>query len=109
DSATAIIGLDTAQLRALLGTIEGFPAETVSIAAPDVTMTYTLQALGIEVPVGVALQPGAVDRQLVLSPRAFLLGEAEVSADDLSSRFGPLAQAVLGDWSICVAEHLPAG
>ena len=108
-SASATIVLDEAQLRALLGTVEGFPADSVALDDPDVTMTYPLQVLGVDVPITVALTPGASDGDLVLTPSAFRIGDAEASADDLRNRFGPLAQSVLGDWQVCIAQHLPAG
>lgn len=108
-SASASIVLDEAQLRTLLGTVEGFPAESVALEDPDVTMTYPLQVLGVEVPITVALTPGAADGDLVLTPSAFRLGDAEISADDLRSRFGGIAQTVLGDWPVCIAQYLPAG
>ncbi|WP_396655431.1 DUF2993 domain-containing protein [Microbacterium sp.] len=108
-SVAATVVLDEAQLRALLGTVEGFPADSVALDDPDVTMTYPLQVLGVDVPIGVALTPGASAGDLVLTPSAFQVGDSEISADDLRDRFGPIAQTVLGDWQVCIAEHLPAG
>ncbi len=108
-AATASVGLDEPQLRALMGTVEGFPADTLGLAAPDVTITYPLQVLGVAFPVGVSLQPGAADGDLVLSPSGFRLGDATISADDLRGRFGGIADAVLRDWDVCIAQYLPAG
>ncbi|MFV0320362.1 MAG: DUF2993 domain-containing protein [Microbacterium sp.] len=108
-SAEATIELDTAQLRSLLSTVEGFPADSATIEAPGVRMTYTLQALGVEMPVGAVLAPSAADGHLVLSPSAFVLGDAEITADNLRGRFGALADALLEDWSVCIADQLPAG
>lgn len=108
-SGTATIGLDEAQLRALMGSVDGFPADTLGLAAPDVTISYPLQVLGAEFVVGVALQPSAAEGDLVLTPSSFRLGDAEISADALRDRFGGLAKTVLGDWSVCIAQHVPAG
>lgn len=108
-SGTATIGIDEAKLRALMGTVEGFPADTLGLAAPDVTMTYPLSLLGVQFPVGVALQPSAADAELVLTPSSFQLGDAKISADDLRDRFGKVAQSALGSWNVCIAQYIPAG
>lgn len=107
--ATATVALDDAQLRALLATVEGFPADTVGLAAPNVTMSMDLQLFGVAIPVGVALTPAASEGQIVLSPAALTLGESEVTADALRAQFGGLADAVLRDWNVCIAQYLPSG
>lgn len=105
---TAQVRLDQDQLRALLATIDGFPADTVAIAAPDVTVSSALSVLGASVPVGVSLEPGAADGRLVLTPTAFRVADAQLSADDLRARFGGIADAVLRDWNLCIAADIPA-
>lgn len=107
--ATATVTLDEGQLRGLFSTIEGFPAETLGIDAPEVTMSMQLQLFGVGVPVGVALAPSAVDGDIVLTPASLQVAGAEVGADDLRSQFGQVADLVLRDWTVCVAQHLPAG
>lgn len=107
--ASATITMDEGQLRALLATVDGFPSESVALAAPDVTMTFTLSFFGVDFPVGVALAPSARDGDLVLTPSSFRLGDADVSADDLRQRFGTFADPVLRDWPVCLGRHLPAG
>jgi len=108
-AATATASFDEEQLRALLSTVEGLPAETVSLADPDVAMSIELNVLGLAIPIGVALSPSAVDGDIVLTPASLDLAGNEISADDLRSRFGRIADAVLRDWTVCVAEYLPAG
>jgi len=109
DGATATASFDEEQLRALLSTVEGLPEETVSLAEPDVAMSIELNVFGLAIPIGVALAPSAVDGDIVLSPASLDLAGAEISADDLRSRFGSIADAVLRDWTVCVAQYLPAG
>lgn len=106
---SATVSFDTDQLRALLTRVDGFPTETVGLAAPNVTMSTELSAFGVAVPVGVALTPSAADGDLVLSPASLQLGGATITADDLRSRFGDLADTVIRDWRVCVADSLPAG
>lgn len=109
ESGTATIGLDEAQLRTLMGTVDGFPADSLGLAAPDVTMTYPLEVLGVQFPVGVSLAPSAADGDLVLTPSSFQLGGAQIAADDLRDRFGRIAQTVLGSWNVCIARDIPSG
>jgi len=107
--ATAKVSLDEQQLQALMSSIDGFPADTVGLAAPDVTMTLELTLFGVKIPIGVALTPSAVDGDIVLTPASFTLGQSEVTADALREQFRGLADAVLRDWDVCVADRLPAG
>jgi len=108
-AATATIALDQTQLRILLAGVESFPADTVALAAPHVTVTYPLRFFGASVPVGVALLPGAQGGALVLRPAALQLGGTSIAADELRARFGGAADAVLRDWTVCVRQHLPRG
>lgn len=106
---SATVALDQGQLRALMAQTDGFPADTVGLADPDVTMTFTLSLFGAPFPVGVALTPSAADGDLVLTPASIELGGAQVTADDVRRRFGGLADGVLRDWDVCLAQYLPAG
>ncbi|KAA9150143.1 DUF2993 domain-containing protein [Microbacterium lushaniae] len=105
---TATVRLDEEQLRSLLATIDGFPADTLGIAAPDLTIGTELSVFGAAFPIGVALLPGAAEGDLTLTPTRFTLGETDVDADALRAQFGGVADAVLRTWDVCIAEHLPA-
>lgn len=105
---TATVRLDADQLRVLLGEIDGFPADTVGIAAPNVTMSTDLSLFGTAVPIGIALTPGAADGRLTLTPATFQAGGAQLDAAALRQQFGGLADTVLRDWDICIAGELPA-
>jgi hypothetical protein len=107
--AAATVTLDQEQLRSLMSTVDGFPAETLGLEAPNVTMSTKLALFGVSFPVGVALTPSAVDGDLVLSPDSLQLAGASITAADLRSRFGKLSDVVLRDWTVCVAQYIPAG
>ena len=107
-SASARVVLDTAQVQALMATVKGFPADTLGLHEPNVTMSTTLTFFGATFPIGVGLTPSADQGELVLSPALLQLGDAKISAEDLRDRFGPLADAVLRDWTVCIAQYLPA-
>ncbi|MFE1665910.1 DUF2993 domain-containing protein [Microbacterium sp. P02] len=106
---TATVTLDTGQLQTLMATVDGFPADSLGLAAPDVTVSTELRVFGIAIPVGVSLTPSAADGDIVLSPASLQLGGAEISAGDLRDRFGSLADVVVRDWNVCIAQYIPAG
>jgi hypothetical protein len=108
-NATATVSMDEAQLQGLLSTVKGFPAESVGLADPDVTMSKTFTVFGAAIPVGVGLTPSAKDGQLLLSPDYVTLGGVHLSAADVQQRFGTAADAVVRDWPVCIAQYLPKG
>lgn len=108
-AGVAVVTLDERELRALLDDVDGIPAASIGLASPDVTATTKLSAFGATVPIGLSLTPGASHGALVLSPAAFTLGGATISAADLRARFGSVADAVLRDRTVCIADDLPKG
>nr|WP_246301404.1 DUF2993 domain-containing protein [Microbacterium immunditiarum] len=107
--ATATVTLDEQQLQTLMSGVQGFPADSIGLAAPNVTVATELSLFGGTFPVGVALTPSAEQAQLVLSPAEFEIAGSAVSADRLRDQFGVLADVLLRDWHVCVADRLPAG
>jgi hypothetical protein len=107
--ATAQVILDEEQLRALMSNVNAFPADTLGLAEPNVTMTVELSVLGVGIPVAASLTPSAVEGELVLSPASLQVAGGEITADGLREQFGGIADAVLRDWPVCVAQYLPAG
>lgn len=108
-AASATVVLSEEQLRTLLSTVENFPIESLGLADPDLTIATELSLFGITLPVGVALTPTAVDGDIVLTPASLQLAGTDIAAADLKSRFGALADTVLRDWTICMAQYIPAG
>jgi len=106
--AYATATLDETQLQALLATLEDFPADTVEIDAPDIAVTFQLNALVTTVPVGVALMPRAENGELILSPSSLRIADAEISAESIVQQFGAIASTVVRDWDVCIAQYLPA-
>nr|WP_206686554.1 MULTISPECIES: DUF2993 domain-containing protein [Microbacterium] len=109
DAASATITLDEAQLTALLGTIEDFPADTVVIDAPAIEISMELQLFALTVPVGITLVPSAAGGDLVLTPSTLRVAGTEITAEALSRQFGAIAGTVIRDWQVCIADQLPAG
>ena len=109
DAATASVRLDADQLETMLAGVEDFPVETVELEDPDIVMSSELRFLGIGIPITVALTPSASEGDIVLTPSRIELANGEVTADGLREQFGRLADAVLRDWTVCIAEYIPAG
>lgn len=107
--ASATVTLEEEQVRALMSRIEGFPVESLGLDAPNVTMSTELNVFGVVFPIGVALRPSVADGQMVFRPDAFQLAGVDISAQGLRDQFGLVADLVLRDWTMCVAEHVPAG
>lgn len=100
--------IDEQQIEELLATVDDFPAETVALDAPDLEVTFELDALLTRVPVGVALTPRAERGDLILTPTSLRVAGAEVSAEAILRQFGALASTVVRDWDVCIAQYLPA-
>lgn len=108
-AAHATVTVDETQLRRLMSTVQNFPADTLGIAAPNVTMSTEIGILGASLPIEAALTPSAANGDLILTPASLRLGGADLTADGLREQFGRLADMVLQDWTVCVAQYLPAG
>ncbi len=109
DDASATLTLGEDDLRALMSTVDGFPADTLGLDAPDVTMSTEIDIFGLVIPVGAALTPSAADGDLVLTPASLQVAGADISADDLKNQFGIAANAVIRDWGVCIRKYIPAG
>ncbi|KAA9111136.1 LmeA family phospholipid-binding protein [Microbacterium rhizomatis] len=112
-AATATVSLDAAQVQALLTSTAGgnttISIDSLALAEPNVTAGTSLSVLGLPLPVALSLTPSAAEGQLVLTPASVQVAGAELSAADLRSRFGGVADTLLGGWNICVAKYLPVG
>ncbi|MCR2813493.1 DUF2993 domain-containing protein [Microbacterium sp. zg.Y1090] len=105
----ATVTLDQPQLQELLSSVDGFPAQSVGLAEPDITATIELSLFGAQIPVGLSLTPGAKDGELVLTPSSVQVAGSDIGADELRRQFGIVSNAVLRDWPVCIAAYLPQG
>lgn len=105
---SAEVRMSTEQLRSLLATMDGFPAETIELEAPNVTASTEFSVFGATIGLGLVLEPSAADGDLVLSPVEGNVAEARVTAEQLREQFGDLLEPLLQDRSVCVASSMPA-
>lgn len=108
EGGTAVVRMTPEQLRTLLATIDGFPAETVGFSAPNVTASGEVELLGATIPVGVAFEPSVAEGDIVLTPAEGTIGDASVTADQLRGQLFGLLDPLLEDRRLCIAEYLPA-
>lgn len=109
ESISATLRLDEAQLKTLLSTVDALPVDTIGLAAPNLTATVDLTLFGARFPIGIALSPSAADGDIVLAPVSLQLAGATITADDLRGRFGSLADSVITDYTVCIAQYIPSG
>lgn len=109
DGGVASVRLDQDQLKALLAEVPDFPASTITLAAPDVKFDTSLSLFGIAIPVGVGVTPGAAAGDLTLTPSSFQVGGNAIDADTLRGQFGGIADSLLAERSLCIADRLPKG
>ena len=107
--ARATVRIDEEQLPNLLQGVDGFPLEEIGIDAPDITAQTELSVFGLAVPIALSLTPTVEEGMLVLSPASIEVAGAEVTADAVRRQFGVVAEALLRDWPVCVAQYLPSG
>ena len=108
EGGTAEVRMTTEQLRSLLSTIEGFPADSVELEAPNVRASTEAQLLGASIPLGITLEPSAAEGEIVLAPVEGTIAQATVTAEQLREQFGSAVDSLLQDRRVCIASSVPA-
>ncbi|WP_203135855.1 LmeA family phospholipid-binding protein [Microbacterium sp. JZ31] len=111
----AAAGPGTGQLRLDPATVEQLLAQSplpqvlagasVALAEPEVVLSNEFTVLGSQVPVELAVTPGAADGGLALTPTRATLGDAELSLDQLAAVIGISPEPT----TVCIADRMPAG
>lgn len=107
-SATGTIRIDQDQFTELLATTD-LPVDTVSLDAPNATVSGSITVLGLAVPISLTLTPGAVEGDLELTPVSLSVGGVEIDAAQVGSNLGSIGADLTQPQRICVADQLPAG
>ncbi len=110
DSITASIVLDDAQLLALVEDQVTLPVpiESLEFDGDNVVASAELDVIVSQVPVSLALTPGAADGDVILRPTSVSVAGVAVPLDVVTEQFGPVAGTIIRDWSFCIAEYVPA-
>lgn len=108
-SADATVVFAEDQLETLLSQVSGVSGAGLMLDPPNVTVEVEMPIFAVSVAVGLDLTPSAVDGDIVLTPTAVRLGNAELTGDALRDRFGSVTDGVVRDYPICIRDRLPAG
>lgn len=113
DAAVASIALDEAALQRVLTETAGVPRGVVRLNDPALVLLTSIPLGGAPLELGIGLVPSAgegdAQGELVLTPNSASIGEAVLTAQQVRASLGPVADAILQPFSVCVADRLPRG
>lgn len=98
-----------ADLAPLADNLSGLELESIELEQPEIVVATSFSLFGIELPIGMGLEPSAVEGALAFTPTSVRVGDDAFSADELREDpfLGLLAQTLLQQQSLCVDEYLP--
>ncbi|WP_309067252.1 DUF2993 domain-containing protein [Microbacterium sp.] len=105
---TGQLRIDAAGLEQLLAQSalpQVLTGASVALAEPDVVLSNEFTVLGSQVPIELAVTPGAADGAVTLSPTRATLGGVELALDQLAAVVGMSPEAT----TVCIANRVPAG
>ena len=106
-SATGTVRIDQDQFAGLLATSD-LPIESVTLDAPNATLSGTVPVLGFPVSIALTLTPGADAGELLLTPVALQVAGVDLDAAEISG-LGDIGAQLTQPQRICIADRLPAG
>jgi hypothetical protein len=88
--------------------LTGVEVADIALAAPEILVETEFTLLAFAVPVELGLEPAAVEGALGFTPSSIEVAGRRLTADELrSSEFGGLAEPLLEQRQVCIAEYLP--
>lgn len=108
-SADATVSLTPDALTRLIGNFDDTVAGSLKVDGDDVTVELNPSQFLSGISFALTLKPSAKDGDLVLSPVKFTVGGYDMDADTIRARFGTLADGILADRTVCVADRFPKG
>ena len=108
-AGVATVTLDQAQVAALTDSVAQIDIVELTLEDPAIAVGTELSLFGFGIPISLSLVPSAEAGELVLRPDSLQVSGLAVTADGVRDQFGSLADPILQDWQICVAQYLPAG
>lgn len=96
-------------LAAIAGNLSGLQLDSIQLQDPDIVIASSFSVLGFPIPLGVSIEPSAVDGQLVFTPDAVTVADQQFAVRDVLANplFGAFAGQLLQQQSICIATQLP--
>lgn len=106
--ATGVARISDEAFREVLAASD-LPLDEVTLEDGAVSLAGSVRVFGLAIALAVRAAPAVDDRALTLRPVAFRIGGAEVDAQELARRLGPVGEALAGPYPVCVADRMPAG
>jgi hypothetical protein len=97
-------------LDGLTPEITGVTIDDVALEGSEVVATGGVSFLGMSLDLGLGLTPSAVEGDLAFDPTSIRIGDTTLTADELRGNvlFGGLADRLLQQRRVCIADELPA-
>lgn len=108
-AGVATVTLDQSEVAALTDSVAQIDILELTLEDPAIVVGTELSLFGFGIPVSLSLVPSAQAGELVLQPESLQVSGLAVTADGVREQFGSIADPILQDWQICVAQYLPAG
>ena len=88
--------------------LTGLEVADIALAEPEILVESEFSLFGVGIPVQLGLEPAAVDAQLAFTPASIEVAGRRLTAEELqSSEFGGIAEPLLAQRQVCIAEYLP--
>lgn len=108
DTLTIDFAIGADDLAALGQGADAASAPAFELADGEVRLSSELNLFGVSIPVGLSLEPSAVDGALVLTPTSVSIGgETFEAGSDDDSFFGQLVAGFLQPQTLCIAGSVP--
>ncbi|PPG21142.1 hypothetical protein C5C74_04595 [Rathayibacter sp. AY1E8] len=109
ESGSTTVAIDAASVSRLVTERSTVPVDEVTLDAPLVRVTASVEVLGLRLGAGVGMELAAVDGAIRLTPAEVSAAGATFSATDFRDRFGAVSGDLLAPSSVCIADSVPRG
>ncbi|MHB1171316.1 MAG: LmeA family phospholipid-binding protein [Lacisediminihabitans sp.] len=94
-------------VKKLFSSLSPSTVDSLTLSNNQIEVGGTVAVFGVPISVRVGIEPTARDGELGFTPTSVEVNGATTSAAELTARYGPLASALVGTRSFCVASLLP--
>jgi len=108
-SADATVSLAPDALVKLIGNFDDTVAGSLKVDGGNLVVSLNPAQFLSGISFALTFTPSAKDGALVLTPEKFTVGGLNMDADTIRARFGSLADGILADRTVCVADRFPKG
>ncbi|TXK17244.1 DUF2993 domain-containing protein [Homoserinibacter sp. GY 40078] len=109
-SITARYLIPEAALENVSSQLTGVPLASIALDEPEIVVSGSVTVLAASIPFGLGIEPDALDGALAFRVTSLRIANQTLPVEDAVGDpvFGSLAEALLQQQSVCVADQLPA-